>query len=81
MSMLHDLIRDERLRRQSTKPLIMMRVLVEPVLSSDGERGVGRRQLDTGASAVIAGPGDGRIWQRENETIAAFEARIEGAAT
>ena len=60
--------------------LIMMRVLVEPVLSSDGERGVGRRQLDTGASAVIAGGGGDRIWQGADETIAAFEARIEGAA-
>ena len=77
MSMLHDLIRDERLRRQSTKPLIMMRVLVEPVLSPDGGRGVGRRQLDTGAWAVIAGRGGDRILQREDETIAAFEARVE----
>jgi hypothetical protein len=57
--------------------LIMMRVLVEPVLSSDGGRGVGRRQLDTGASAVIAGGGGDRILQRDDETIEAFEARVE----
>ena len=81
MSMLHDLIRDERLRRQSTKPLIMMRVLVEPVLSSDGERGVGRRQLDTGASAVIAGGGGDRIRQGDDETITAFEARVEATVS
>jgi hypothetical protein len=60
--------------------LIMMRVLVERVLSPGGGRGIGRRQLDTGASAVIAGRGGDRIWQGDDETIAAFEARVEGAA-
>ena len=50
-------------------PLVMMRVLVEPVLPPDGGRGAGRRQLDTGASAVIAGRGGGRIWQRDDESI------------
>jgi hypothetical protein len=58
-------------------PLVMLRVLVEPVLSPDGGRGIGRRQLDTGASAVIAGRGGDRIWQRDDETIAAFEARVK----
>ena len=58
-------------------PLVMLRVLVEPVLSPDGGRGVGRRQLDTGASAVIAGGGGDRILQRDDETIEAFEARVE----
>ena len=77
MSMLHDLIRDERLRRKGTKPMIVMRVLVEPILLPDGGRGIGRRQLDTGASAVIAGRGGGRMWQRDDETIGAFEARVE----
>jgi hypothetical protein len=61
--------------------LIMMRMLVEPVLSPDGGRGIGRRPLDTGASAVAAGRGEDRIWQGDDETIAAFEARIEGGAT
>ena len=57
--------------------LIMMRVLVEPVLSPDGGRGVGRRQLDNGASAVIAGRGGGRIRQGDDESIEAFMARVE----
>ena len=61
--------------------LIMMRVLVEPVLSSDGGRGVGRRQLDTGASAVIAGGGGERIWQGDDETIEAFQARMKDLAS
>jgi hypothetical protein len=76
MSMLHDLIRDERQRRKGTKPMIVMRVLVEPILSPDGDH-IGRRQLDTEASAVIAGRGGDRIWQRADETITAFEARVE----
>ena len=54
----------------------MMRVLVEPVLSPDGERGIGRRQLDTGASAVIAGVAAAASG---NETIEAFEAKVEAA--
>ena len=58
--------------------LIMMRRLVERVLSPGGGRGIGRRQLDTGASAVIAGGGGERIWQRaDDETIEMFEARVE----
>lgn len=80
MSMLHDLIRNERLRRKGTKPMIVMRVLLEPVLSPDGERGIGKRQLDTEASAVIAGRDGGRIWQRADETIEAFEERVEAIA-
>ena len=56
--------------------LIMMRVLVERVVSPDGGRGIGRRPLDNGASAVIVGRGGDRIWQRDDETIAAFEARV-----
>jgi len=58
----------------------MMRVIFEPVLSPDGGRVVGGCQLDTGASAVIAGRGGGRIWQRDDETMKAFEARVEAAA-
>ena len=57
--------------------LIMMRVLVERVLSPGGGRGIGRRQLDTGASAVIAGRGGERIWQGADETPEAFKARVE----
>jgi hypothetical protein len=57
--------------------LIMMRKLVEPVVSPGGGRGIGRRQLDTGASAVIAGRGGDRILQRDDETIEAFEARVK----
>ena len=60
--------------------LIMMRVLVEPVLSPDGGRGIGWRQLDTGASAVIAGRGGDRILQRDDETPEAFEARVAAVA-
>ena len=58
-------------------PLVMLRVLVEPVLSPDGGRGIGRRQLDTGASAVIAGSGGDRIRQGDDESIDAFMARVE----
>ena len=61
----------------ATYDLIMMRVLVEPVLSPDGGRGIGRRQLDTGASAVIAGRGGDRIRQGDDESIDAFMARVE----
>ena len=57
--------------------LIMMRALVEPVLSPDGGRGIGWRQLDTGASAVIAGRGGDRIRQEDDETTEAFEARVK----
>ena len=57
--------------------LVMTRVIVEPVLSPDGGRGVGWRQLDTGVSAIIAGR---RIWQRDDETIESFEARVEAMA-
>jgi len=83
MSKLRAFLHDERRRRQGADlgPMIMMRVLVEPMLSPDGERGIGRRQLDTGASAVIAGRGHDRIRQRGDETIEAFEARVEAAAT
>ena len=49
--------------------LIMMRRLVERVLSPGGGRGIGRRQLDTGASAVIAGGGGERIWQRADRDV------------
>ena len=61
----------------ATYDLIMMRVIVEPVLSPDGGRGIGRRQLDTGASAVIAGSGGDRIRQGDDESIDAFMARVE----
>src|SRR6185437_11533654 len=57
--------------------LIVMRLLVEPVLSPDGGRGIGRRQLDTGASAVIAGRGGDRIRQGDDETPEAFKARMK----
>jgi hypothetical protein len=60
--------------------LIMMRRLVERVLSPGGGRGIGRRQLDTGASAVIAGRGGDRILQRDDETPEAFEARVAAVA-
>jgi hypothetical protein len=78
---LYDELREERRRRQGDdrEPIIMMRVLVEPVLSPDGNRTVGKRHLDTGASAVIAGRGRDRIRQRDDETIEAFEARVEAA--
>jgi hypothetical protein len=42
-----------------------------------GGRGIGRRPLDTGASAVIAGRDGDRIWQGADETIAAFQARMK----
>jgi hypothetical protein len=61
--------------------LIMMRRVVEPVVSPGGGRGIGRRQLDTGASAVIAGRGGDRILQRDDETIAAFETRMKDLAS
>jgi len=81
MSKLRHFLRDERLRRQGPDqtPLIIMRIFEEPVLSPDGGSVVEGRQLDTGASAVIAGRGGGRIWQRDDETIEAFEARVEAA--
>src|SRR4051794_7224116 len=74
--------RSKRLRRHwaDSGSINLMPVLVEPVLSPDGGRGIGRRQLETGASAVIAGRGGERIWQRDDETIEAFEARVEAAA-
>jgi hypothetical protein len=53
---------------------------VEPVLSPEGDRIVGRRQIDTGASPVIAGRGGDRIRQRDDETLETFEARVEAAA-
>jgi hypothetical protein len=82
MTKLRDFLRDERMRRQGAdqEPMIMMRVLVEPVLSPDGDRISGGRQLETGVSAVIPGRGGGRIWQRDNESIEAFKARVEAVA-
>jgi hypothetical protein len=57
--------------------MIVMRVLVEPMLSPERDRIIGRRQLDSGAAAFIAGRGGERILQRDDETITAFEARVE----
>jgi hypothetical protein len=75
---LRDFIRDERLRRRGHHDDLLagMYVLVEPVLSPEGDHIVGWRQLDTGASAVIVGRGCDRIWQRDDETIEAFGVRI-----
>ena len=50
--------------------------VVEPVFSPDGDRHVGA-QLGTETSAVIACRSGERMWQRDDETIETFEARVE----
>jgi hypothetical protein len=81
MNKLRDLLRDERGRRKGLDrdPLILMRVVHEPVLSPEGSV-IGGRELDTGASAVICGRPGGRFWQEDGETIDAFEARVQAIA-
>jgi hypothetical protein len=73
-----DYLRDERRRRSEgdVDPIILMRVIHEPVLSPDGNHHLGGRQLDTGASTVIRGWPNRRFWQEEGETTEAFEVRV-----
>jgi hypothetical protein len=65
---------EERLGRK-TKTLVIMRVIVEPVLSSKGHV-TGGRQI--GAFATIAGTGK-ELVQGSEEPFKAFEARVEAA--
>jgi hypothetical protein len=53
---------------------------LNPCSRPRGVCGIGRRQPDTGASAVIAGRCGGRIWQRDDKTIEAFEARVAASS-
>jgi hypothetical protein len=55
-----------------------MRVIFEPVLSPAGDRVVGKRQ--TGARAEILGDPHRRIWEQHDESLEAFEKRVEEEA-
>ena len=80
MSKLQKIIRDERRRQQAPArgPLVWIRVIFEPVLSPTGDRVVGRRQ--TGARAEIRGDPHRRIWEQHDESLEAFEKRVEAEA-
>jgi hypothetical protein len=81
MSKLREIIRDERRRQHGAArgPLVVIRRIVEPILSSAGDRVVGSRTLDTNASAIV-GAACGRIWQQPGESLQAFEERVKAAA-
>jgi hypothetical protein len=80
MSKLRAIIRDERRRRQGLArgPLVVMLIIWEPVLSPTGDRIVGKRQ--TGARAEIVGDPQRRIWEQHDESLEAFEKRVEAEA-
>ena len=52
--------------------------LWEPILSPTGDRIVGKRQ--TGARAEILGDPHRRIWEQHDESLEAFEKRVEKEA-
>ena len=79
MSKLREIIRDERRRQQGPArgPRILMQVIWEPILSPTGSV-VGKRQ--TGARAEILGDPHRRTWEQHDESLEAFEKRVEAEA-
>ena len=79
MSKLREIICDERRRRQGPArgPCVLMLTIWEPVLSPTGSV-VGKRQ--TGARAEIFGDPHRRTWEQQNESLEAFEKRVEAEA-
>ena len=79
MSKLRQIIRDERRRRQGLArgPRVLMWTIWEPVLSPTGSV-VGKRQ--TGAHAEILGDPHRRTWEQHDESLEAFEKRVEAEA-
>jgi hypothetical protein len=55
-----------------------MRIFWEPILSPTGDRIVGKRQ--TGARAEILGDPHRRIWEQHDESLEAFEKRVDEEA-
>jgi hypothetical protein len=66
---------EERLGGE-TKTMVIMRVIIEPVLSSEDRHVIGGRQI--GAFATIAGT-DKKLVQGSEEPFKAFKARVEAA--
>jgi hypothetical protein len=64
-------------RGRHAGPRIWMRVIWEPILSPTGSV-VGKRQ--TGAHAEILGDPHRRIWEQHDESLEAFEKRVEEEA-
>ena len=79
MSKLREIIGDERRRQQGPAqgPRILMHVIWEPILSPTGSV-VGKRQ--TGARAEILGDPHRRTWAQQDESLEAFEKRVEAEA-
>ena len=63
-------------RLQSDNPV----ALVEPVFSLPMATTSSERVSSTLGHRPIAGRGGDRMWQQDNETIEAFEARVEAVA-
>jgi hypothetical protein len=80
MSKLREIIRDDRRRRHGLArgPLVWMWIIWEPVLSPTGDRIVGKRR--TGARAEILGDPHRRTWEQHDESLEAFEKRVEAEA-
>jgi hypothetical protein len=76
----NSLVGAERRRQQGPArgPRMWMRIFWEPILSTTGDRIVGKRQ--TGARAEILGDRHRRIWEQLDESLEAFEKRVEAEA-
>ena len=60
------------------RSLVVMRIFVKPLHSPTGDRIVGKRQ--TSARAEILGDPHRRTWEQHDESLEAFEKRVEEEA-